>query len=417
MNWQRWVNDRLTRLILLERRVDPYLRPAVDHLLQPPLQALAQWLVNVRRPDEGLGLAQERVLPDETAVTQQIIEQMSQFVRSHYQRGTAQRAGNTKTYGLVRGEFAVRDDVPAGLRHGLFQRPASYPTWVRFAGPGPLSPPDIEDNGVLSVGIKLMAVPGEKLLDDEQFTQDFTGLTVPTFQSADVRQNLELQRYVGDDTATFYFLRHPAIALMQALYARTQANPLEVRYWSCVPYLLGEGQAMQYTLIPRGHARTPVPHHPAADYLRQAMVATLGEREVVFDFAVQLQTDPYRMPVEDATVVWPERLAPFVPVATLRLPVQRFDTPEQLALADVFSFNPWHALPAHRPLGNQNRARREIYLALSRLRQSMNGRTHVEPTPDDESPLSLTRQHEPAPLTARRRQRPARATATRRRQQ
>jgi hypothetical protein len=89
------------------------------------------------------------------------------------------------------------------------------------------------------------------------------------------------------------------------------------------------------------------------------------------------------MPVENAAVVWPERLSPFVPVATLRLPVQQFDTPQQLALADVFSFNPWHALPAHRPLGSQNRARRDIYLALSQLRQSMNGVAHVEPTPDE----------------------------------
>src|SRR5450759_4207353 len=182
------------------------------------------------------------------------------------------------------------------------------------------SPPDIEDNGVLSIGVKLMAVPGAKLLADERLTQDFTGLTVPTFQSADVRQNLELQRSVGAATPVFYFLRHPAIALMQGIYARTHANPLEARYWSCVPFLLGDGQAMQYTLIPRGQAGSRVPWHPPENYLRQAMVATLGEREAVFDFAVQLQTDTYRMPIENAAVSWPERLSRFVPVATLRLP-------------------------------------------------------------------------------------------------
>jgi hypothetical protein len=386
VSWQRWVNDWLGRLIGLERHVDPYVRPLADRVLRPPLQSFAQWLVNVRRPDDRLGLAEERVLPDESAITAAIIDEMSRFVRSHYGPGTAQRAGNTKTYGMVRGEFTVHDDVPAALRHGVFREPASYPTWVRFAGPGPLSPPDIEDNGVLSIGVKLMAVPGAKLLADERLTQDFTGLTVPTFQSADVRQNLELQRSVGAATPVFYFLRHPAIALMQGIYARTHANPLEARYWSCVPFLLGDGQAMQYTLIPRGQAGSRVPWHPPKNYLRQAMVATLGEREAVFDFAVQLQTDSYRMPIENAAVSWPERLSRFVPVATLRLPVQRFDTAEQLALADVFSFNPWHALPEHRPLGSQNRARREIYVALSRLRQSMNGVTHVEPAPDAGSP-------------------------------
>ena len=34
---------------------------------------------------------------------------------------------------------------------------------------------------------------------------------------------------------------------------------------------------------------------------------------------------------------------------------------EQLAFADVLSFNPWHAMPEHRPLGNQGRARKIIY--------------------------------------------------------
>ncbi|WP_256103101.1 hypothetical protein [Streptomyces sp. Ncost-T10-10d] len=36
-------------------------------------------------------------------------------------------------------------------------------------------------------------------------------------------------------------------------------------------------------------------------------------------------------------------------------------------------------MPEHRPLGNQNRARRTIYLQLARLRQAMNGTPHQEP--------------------------------------
>ena len=31
---------------------------------------------------------------------------------------------------------------------------------------------------------------------------------------------------------------------MQALWNETQYNPLGARYWSCVPYLLGEGQVV-----------------------------------------------------------------------------------------------------------------------------------------------------------------------------
>ena len=33
---------------------------------------------------------------------------------------------------------------------------------------------------------------------------------------------------------------------MQMLWTKTQTSPLEATYFSCVPYLLGEGQAMQF---------------------------------------------------------------------------------------------------------------------------------------------------------------------------
>ena len=79
-------------------------------------------------------------------------------------------------------------------------------------------------------------------------------------------------------------------------------------------------------------------------------------------------------------MVWSQRHSRPVRVATLRLPVQTFDAAEQLRLADSLRFNPWHALPEHRPLGNQNRARRTIYATLADVRQRMNATPHVEPT-------------------------------------
>ena len=69
-----------------------------------------------------------------------------------------------------------------------------------------------------------------------------------------------------------------------------------------------------------------------------------------------------------------------MPVARLRLPAQRFDSDAQLAFADALRYNPWHSLPAHRPLGNSNRARLRMYAELAELRQAMNQVPHVEPT-------------------------------------
>ena len=89
------------------------------------------------------------------------------------------------------------------------------------------------------------------------------------------------------------------------------------------------------------------------------------------------------MPIEDASIEWPERLSPFVPVARIIIPRQRFDSPEQLAFAGELSYNPWHCIPEHRPLGNQSRARRRMYDTLSKLRHSMNNTPLYEPTGDE----------------------------------
>ena len=98
---------------------------------------------------------------------------------------------------------------------------------------------------------------------------------------------------------------------------------------------------------------------------------------------VQLQADTFRMPLENAGVLWPEDLSPRVPVATLRLPRQNLDHAVALQMARRLSYNPWHCIAEHRPLGNQSRARRVMYSALAEVRHRMNAEPHWEPTPEN----------------------------------
>jgi hypothetical protein len=126
-----------------------------------------------------------------------------------------------------------------------------------------------------------------------------------------------------------------------------------------------------------------LPRRPPNNYLRDAMVATLAREDVEFDIRIQVQTDPFLMPIENAAVMWPTKLSPRVPAAVLRIPRQTFDSPEQLAFARVLSYNPWHCIPEHRPLGNVSRARKRLYAESARLRQQMNSVEHYEPTGDE----------------------------------
>ncbi len=368
------------------RRRNPAYRAAFDRLFQARLERLAQFLINLRRPNEHLGIAEERELPGEQEIGREIADVMSRFLRREYAGAIAERAGNTKTYGVVRACFEV-PELPRELRLGVFREPKTYRAWVRFAGPGPRVVDDIIDHGILSIGIKLMGVEGEKLLDDESGTQDFTGISSPTFTTPNAAENLKLQHHSYRGTPLLYFLNpfdsHLLDFIMQGIYSKAHGNPLELPYHSCVPYLYGEGRAVQYTVRPRVRDRTPVPRRPSPDYLREAMARTLGREEVVFDFFVQFQTDAHRMPIENASVIWPTKLSPERRVATLRIPLQRFDSPAQLAFARNLSYNPWHSIPEHRPLGNQNRVRRHIYRETARVRREMNGEPHIEPTGDE----------------------------------
>jgi hypothetical protein len=384
------LNGVLTVLLHAERRIDPFYRPLFDRLLREPLSDLATAIINHRRSDEGMALAEEREQPDEAVLVDQIIAAFTRQMEALWATGHFERGGNTKTHGVVRAQFIVNDNLPEQLRHGLFAQPRSYPAWVRFAGPGPYVTPDIDDVGFMSMSIKIMGVDGLKLLDDERHTQDMLCVSTPTFVTPDTRANVQLQQWSYRNAAIFYFYNfhrsHVLDSIMQFLWTKTQTSPLESEYFSCVPYLLGEGQAMKYSFHSRRTARTRVPRlplRPPDNYLRDAMVSALATEAVEFDICLQVQTDPFRMPIEDAAVLWPTKLSPRIPAAVLRIPRQSFDSPAQMDFARALTYNPWHCIAEHRPLGNQSRARRRMYWELSRLRQSKNHVEHYEPTGDE----------------------------------
>ncbi|HWQ69005.1 MAG TPA: catalase family protein [Patescibacteria group bacterium] len=382
-----WLNETFIFVMHMERRIDPWIRPAFDAVLRDPIARVTTTLINLQRRNEGMKLAEERPIPNEEEHLNSIISTFEQQMRLLWKPGGFERGGNTKTHGILRGEFIVHDNLPPQFRHGIYAKPHTFPAWVRFSGPGPYVTPDIDDVGFMSISIKLMGVPGPKLIDEETFTLDMFGVSTPTFVTPDTKANAHLQIWSLKNASIFHFLNfhrpHILDLIMQVLFVKTQSSPFEAPYFSCVPYLLGEGQAMQYSVWPKTKKRTPIPRlpfRPPDDYLRDAMVAALAEGDVELDIRLQLQTDPHLMPIENNAVLWPERLSPRVSVATLRLPKQTFDSPAQMEFAKKLSYNPWHTIAEHRPLGNQSRARRRMYLELSGLRHTMNAVPHYEPT-------------------------------------
>lgn len=398
----------LLQILYFERRLEPWFRPQLNWLFREPGTRFVQWLVSLRRTrQEGLKIAEETFDPDEEESLNKIIDLMADQMRGRFKPGGYERGGNTKTHGVMKATFTVHDDIPEKCKVGIFAQPKTYKAYVRYAGPGPNVPADIQDVGFLSMAVKVMGVPGKKLMEDknlqkkyglfadsiEKNTQDFiTTSGGATFVTPNTRENAKLQYWSLVDMTLYYFLNpfdsHIVDMLTHALWNETKYNPLGDRYWSCTPYLLGEGQAVMYSFVPKTkELYTKIPGLPFGkvpfNYLRENMIKTLNEKDVEFDLMVQLQTDPHLMPLEDSSVRWPETLSPFIPVATVRIPKQNFDTPAMIEFNKLIKMNPWHCLPEHRPLGNLNRARFRLYSTLSRFRQEMNKVKHFEPTGDE----------------------------------
>ncbi len=384
----RAVHRVLVKTLEVERRLEPFFRPALNHLLREPSAAVVQYFINLRRPNLNLDIAQEHIFDWEEQALDDIIRLMADQMSGRFKPGQYERGGNTKTHGLVRANVTIRDDLPANMRKGIFATPRTFPAYVRFAGPGPDVPNDIQDVGFGSMSLKIMDVPGDKMMDNEKFTQDMPCVVTPCFVTPDTKANAVLQDWSLRNMPIYYFLNpfdlHLLDFLMQALWNETQYNPLGQRYYSNTPYLLGEGQAMMYSYIPKTQVNRKIPGVPFGkvpdNYLRDNMVATLAEKDVEFDLAIQLQTDPHKMPIEDGRVRWPEKLSPYISAARIHIPKQKFDYVEQFAFTRKMSINPWHCLYEHRPLGNQNRARKRMYDELSKFRQKANATKHVEPT-------------------------------------
>lgn len=335
-------------------------------------------------PDSKLG---EQLLPNEEAIVRETANIIERIVRSEAGSGKAHRDAHPKAHGCVQAEFHVDKDIPAQLAKGVFVPGKQYSAWIRFSNGNPdYSKPDMEGNE-RGMSIKLLGVPGEKLLETQRTasTQDFVMMSHPVFfmdnasNAVSFYQKLE-GGLLGKLTIPFALGWDGTMVLLKINDLRI-ANPLQTRYWSPVPIQLGTGEDRQAVKF-SARACTPgvdtIPDKPGPNFLREAMRNTLAKGDACMEFLLQPKT-LVTQSVEDARTQWLESEAPFIKVATVRIRKQNFDTPEQNTLCENLSFTPWHALPDHKPLGSLNRLRKVVYDQISLTRHSINGVGQQEP--------------------------------------
>jgi hypothetical protein len=334
-----------------------------------------------------LELNKEYPEPNEAELTKKLIPLIKQMIEKDYLTGMTYRDTHAKGHAVVRGEFIVERDLPDELRVGLFQHARTYPCWIRFANTSPTPQPDIKGD-IRSMSLKLMGVEGDMLWQDDAAAQtlDILMMGARTFLAPDLAQFYDMERalYSGGVRQLWFFLTHPRIAWTIATAFTKCASLLEIPYWSETAYLFGT-RAVQYHIKSHQSPQSKIPTAPAHNYLRQRLEEDLRRADAHFDFMIQFQTDPYRMPIENPMVVWDEALSPFRKVAAIKIPRQEgSNSPERVALCEHLSFNPWRTLPEHRPLGVINRVRREVYSSISQFRHQRNNVAVREPQRSDQ---------------------------------
>jgi hypothetical protein len=336
--------------------------------------------------DKSLG---ERLHADEAAIATQIADAVEEGIRKQYRPGAARRDVHAKATGCLRAEFRVHDTIPANLAKGVFVPGKVYKAYLRFSnGSGDSRQfADGHDDG-RGLAIKLLEVPGEKILetDKDAMTQDFVMINHPFFFTSDPRTYLTLITKASGNLLTKltipFDLGLKGTGLFKELNSGKISNPLQIQYFSASAFLLGVGpdrQAVKWSVKPALDDVDPMPDHPGHDFLTDAIKATLAKGDVDLKFLIQPRSSD-RLSVEDTMNEWKEDVAPYYEVATIHVPAQEFDTQELKNLGETLSFNVWHSLPEHKPLGAVNRMRKVVYERISRVRNEMNSQERKEPT-------------------------------------
>jgi hypothetical protein len=287
--------------------------------------------------------------------------------------GSASRALHAKGNCGVLGELAVLDDLPEYARAGLFAKPATYPAYVRYSNGSGARRPDAKGD-VRGIAVKVVGVLGKKIISgmEDEKTQDFLLIRTPAIPFRNADEFVAVVSAAGQSPllllprviARLGFGR--AIELLPKLAEGLNAPASSLaatHYFSAAPIRFG-AYAVHYALAPQAQPGTGARLGRTPDRLHEDLALRLAKGPVVYDMRVQFYVDEVKTPIEDASVEWKEEDAPFTTVARLTLPRQDLDGArgkKVAALIEGLSFDPWHALEAHRPLGNVMRARNHAY--------------------------------------------------------
>ncbi|HEY4158702.1 MAG TPA: hypothetical protein VGM29_11420, partial [Polyangiaceae bacterium] len=260
--------------------------------------------------------------------------------------------------------LAIR--AASGARVGLFAHEHSYPAYVRFSNGASRSQADKAPDA-RGFAVKLVGVPGKKLIGglESELTQDLLFINDPALPFRTPEEFMRFQRSAKDGPlvllprliANFGFGR--ALAILRGALKSPKVKSFATHaFHTGAPIAFGD-TAAKLALFPGANAEAPEPG--GDDSLRGDLLARLRAGSLSWTLRAQLFSDDQKTPIEDASVEWS---GPWLDLGVLTIPRQDPESTrgqEIDALVSRLSFDPWHAIEAHRPLGAIMRARGAVY--------------------------------------------------------
>ncbi len=323
--------------------------------------------------------------------------------------GHATRSVHAKSHGLLRADVEIPDGLPSVLAQGIFATPGTYPAVMRFS----TVPGDMLDDNVSTprgLAIKILGVQGERLEGSEgAVTQDFVLVNGPAFLTPGPKKFLGSLKFLASTTNKVPNLKKALSSVLQgtekaiealggesptmkAMGGHPETNILGESYFSQVPILYGPYMA-KISIVPVSPELTRLKDAQVdltnrVNGLREAIIAFFSNQYAVWELRIQLCTDLETMPIEDASVVWPEEQSPYITVAKITAkPQLAWSDKRSAAIDDGMSFSPWHGVSAHRPIGSIMRVRKMAYEVSAKYRIERNRGEVVEPRNLDNLPL------------------------------
>jgi catalase len=315
--------------------------------------------------------------------TEQINRSIDNFIKVIEENKTSYiaRGAHTKGHACLKAYFDVTESIAPELQQGIFQTPGKrYKSWIRFSnGRSSMKGNHDADKDAHGMAIKLFNIYDNTLIkpEDGTETQDFLMHDSPVFFAADLE---DYNRFVESDDKILYFfeginpfkwklreLMHGLATLKKPPY-----SPLWSQYFSNTAYKLGPHNIKFSTKSCVTSPEMTAHDTSDPDFLSITMSAELRNGDACFEFRVQLQDPDKYMPIEDPSIEWKESDSPYITLAKIVIPKQEFDSEDQRQFCENLSFSPWNTLSEHRPIGQLNRIRKEVYEASSKYRHENN---------------------------------------------